>query len=228
LQCLQLKSGSSPVFQNGLIFLDGDFPEPNPAVTNVTDPHFFAVEDMGDYGYFVYQQATEGIAAASAASDPRPEGGVWFSNPRKQNLYRLGREADPARRNPNGTPYGQILETVHTSQLGFDNPMHVGYVSATSIGQNEDGDPVLMFCVLDWQEGELREDKYWHIGYDVVQQEVRYKAFIGYGMRSISTGHGTLTINSNGETVLVLATMHDGVIGLKAKSDNSTSNATSF
>jgi outer membrane protein assembly factor BamB len=220
------RSGSSPVFQNGLIYFDGDFPDPNPATTNVTDPHFFAVEDMGDYGYFVLQQSTEGIAAASAASDPRPEGGVWFSNPRKQTLYRLGRDPDPTRRNPNGTPYGQILETVHTSQLGFDNPMHVGYVSATSIGKNEDGDPVLMFCVLDWQESALREDKYWHMGYDLVKQEVRYKGFLGYGMRSISTGHGTTLINSQGETVLALALMHDGVIGLKGKTSNAN-NATS-
>jgi hypothetical protein len=201
--------------ENGLIYFDGDFPEPFPKATNVTNPHFFAVQDMGDHGRYHLQQPTAGPAVASAAADPRPEGGVWYSSPVDDTLYRLGPDADFTKMNPNGTPQGTILETLHTSQLGFPTGYLIGFTSAVSVGMNEDGDPVLMFCIVEFHNDNRVEDRVWHMGWDLVKQEVRYKAYLGQGFWVNSPGHATIITNDDNKPVLVLAMILSGVIAFR-------------
>lgn len=46
---------------------------------------------------------------------------------------------------------------------------------------NEEGDPVLMFRVVEFHNDNRVEDRVWHMEWDLVKQEVRYKAYVGQG-----------------------------------------------
>jgi hypothetical protein len=70
------RSGASPTIFDDLIFFDGDLPEPER--TEEEDPHFFAVQDNGDSGEFLFKVPIDGQVGASAAVDPIGRG-VWFT-----------------------------------------------------------------------------------------------------------------------------------------------------
>ena len=70
------RSGASPTIFDDLIFFDGDLPMPE--MTEEEDPHFFAVQDNGDSGEYVFKVPIDGQVGASAAVDPMGRG-VWFT-----------------------------------------------------------------------------------------------------------------------------------------------------
>lgn len=174
------RSGASPLVIGDRIYFDGDRASPSGAFA----PRFFAVRDEGSSPRLLWDYATGGPAAASAARDPR--GGLWVFALGATSLVRLS-EKD-----------GALLDTI-------DLPSLTGVAGARpwsgiGITHGRKGQPVLIVSARTTSAA-------WVIAIDVTARSLIWKAHVGsdsYG--DLPRGQWPILAGGDGKRVLVFTT----------------------
>lgn len=188
------RSGSSPLFIDGVIYFDGDRIEPE----GEKDPHFFAVRDQGDHGELLWRVPMPGEGFASAARDPR--GGIWVFGYEAPWLLRLHEES------------GEILQRIDLGAM-IDAPVLHTPFSVMSIAKGKGG-PVML--VTASAIGKTAFGSHELVALDLVTETPLWRFRYGFTFRDWAAGQFPIVETPEGEPVVVFTTFANGVIALSA------------